>query len=369
MNILLDFGAIKTGGGVQLALNFLDHVEYSPLRDHNLTLAVPDIGPLSTRRYGPLFERVITSPRSYLARLFFEYFRLQRIMRTEKIDAVFTFFGAGLPHPKRIVSLVTVAYPIICYPESPYWGYISWRRKVRIRALNFLRKHRLKSASKIIAETEVMKSRLATTLRCEPDKIVVIPPAPTDYVTPRDTDRRGKVFLFPSGNDDHKNLWRLYSVAQCLLAKGMNDFLFVLTVDRGSYMRKLRETAIDEQILDKNFHFIGSISPDRIMDLYNLGDYVVSLSDLESFSNNYMEAWKVGIPLIASDRDFARGICGDGALYVEPHVADDVADKFIAVTENANLRARLVESGRERLTRLPSPDERFALVARELLSR
>jgi glycosyltransferase involved in cell wall biosynthesis len=289
-------------------------------------------------------------------------------MKVERIDTVFTFFGAGLPHPRRVRSVVTVAYPVICYPDSPYWRYIDWEKKARIRILNYLRRRRLKGASKIIAETEIMKSRLIRTLSCAQDKIIVIPPGPSDYVVSRCEDLGGKAFLFPSGNDSHKNLWRLYAVAQRLIERGMDDFVFVLTVDKKAYIKTLRESVINDKIVNERFRFLGTIEPQRIMDLYNMGDYVVSLSDLDSFSNNYMEAWKTGIPLIVSDRDFSRSICGDSAIYVEPHRTDDVADKFIAIVGDVELRSMLVRAGKERLKLLPNQKERFTRVMEEIIT-
>lgn len=371
MNILLDFGAIKGGGGAQLGVNFLERLERDPWPECKISLVMPEAGPLSRVRLSAEYEQILISPNAYSRRILFEYIAVRRALKKNRIDKIFTFFGAGLPHPARIHSLVTVAYPIICYSDSQYWRYLDWRYKVRLRLLNYMRRRRLQSASRIIAETDVMKKRLARVLSCPESKIVVIPPAPSEYVEliPNIPERGGKCFLFISGNDQHKNLWRLQEVARRLLEKGVGDFFFLLTLSKEQYLTNINERRLtSDPSISERFQFLGAIEPKNIMDAYRRADYVVSLSDLESFSNNYMEAWKVGIPLIASDRDFAHAICGDSAIYAEPHDTEDVANKLCLALSDAALRRRLVERGAQKLRAMQSQGERFLQVMQEIVS-
>jgi glycosyltransferase involved in cell wall biosynthesis len=368
MKILLDLGAIKTGGGAQLATNFLEYLEQHAAHDHDFALLIPEIGPLAAleRRRGYL--RVLVSPRSYRARLQLENGRLQRFIADTGIDAIFTFFGAGLPHPPAVRSVVSVAYPVICYPESPYWLNAGVRERLQVRALNWMRVHRLRQASAIIAETEVMKERVSKVLRFPAERIRVIPPAVSAHV--RHLDRAegaaARRFAFVSGNETHKNLWRLYEIARCAAARGFADFTFHLTVTRAAYLRRLSGRPHDLQLIDRHFDFIGPVAPREVMHVYEKADCVVSLSDLESFSNNYMEAWKVGLPLIVSDRDFARAICGASALYVDPHDTQAVVAALLQVRADPVLRRRLVAEGARRLGELPTLPQRTSQVLAEL---
>jgi len=368
MKILLDLGAIKSGGGAQLATNFLEYLEQHASRDHDFALLIPEIGPLATleRRRGYL--RVLVSPRSYRARLQLENGRLQRFIADTGIDAIFTFFGAGLPHPPSVRSVVTVAYPVICYPESPYWLNAGVREQLQVQALNWMRVRRLRQASAIIAETEVMKERVSKALRFPAERIRVIPPAVSAHVRrlERTDGAPARRFAFVSGNETHKNLWRLHETARCAVARGFRDFTFHLTVTRAAYLRRLSGLPHDPQLIDRHFDFIGPIAPREIMRVYENADCVVSLSDLESFSNNYMEAWKVGLPLIVSDRDFARAVCGASALYVDPHDTQAVVAALLQVHADRALRRRLVAEGTRRLGELPTLPQRTSLVLAEL---
>ncbi|MBX3303401.1 MAG: glycosyltransferase [Nitrospira sp.] len=369
MNVLFDLGAIKTGGGVQLAVNFLSLLDRQKENNINIFLVIPEIGELSNLSLRGKYSGVFVSPNSFIKRFFFEYGHLQYLIRRHKIQHIFTFFGSGLPHSKSVRSVVTVAYPIICYPESDYWNYAGMKEQAYIRCLNILRRSRLKKASSIIAETTVMQARLARSVKYPMEKICVIPPAPSQYVEPLLVRRRvpSRRFLFISGINSHKNLWRLPAIAECMLARGIEEFVFVLTCTRESYVKSLKKAIISEELIDTHFTFLGSIPPQRIMEAYNQADIVVSLSDLESFSNNYMEAWAVRLPLVVSDRDFARNICADSALYVDPHRPKDVAEQLILISEDLYLQDRLVKAGEERLSFLLSPQKRFSRIMTELL--
>lgn len=369
MNVLFDLGAIKTGGGIQLAVNFLSLLDRQKASNVNIFLVIPEIGELSKLTLRGKYSGVFVSPNPFIKRFLFEYGYLQQQIRLHKIHHIFTFFGSGLPHPPTVRSVVTVAYPVICYPESDYWNYASMKDQVYIRPLNILRRSRLKKASAIIAETTVMRSKLAQSIRYPLENIVVIPPTSSQYVKPLVGQRRvpSRRFLFISDTSSHKNLWRLPAIAECMLARGTTEFMFVLTCTRETYIKSLKQPLTNEGLVDAHFTFLGSIPPQRIMEAYKQADIVVSLSDLESFSNNYMEAWAVKLPLVASDRDFARNICADSALYVEPHRPNHVAEHLILISEDLCLQDRLVKAGEERLSLLPSPQQRFSRIMRELL--
>jgi len=367
MNLLIDMGAIKSGGGAQLALNFLDDIEKYNLCE-NVSLLLPDIGPLSKKSNINKYVSVYRSPLNYFKRFIFEKFEIPIIINKHNIDTIFTFFGTGLPHSKKVKSVVSVAYPIICYPDSDYWKYIDFKNKIIKKIFNCFRRQRLTNASIIITETEIMKKRVAKFVNFDEEKIVVLPPTPTKYISERkrDFDKFNGKFLFLSGNDIHKNLWELHDVAKFLYSMDFNDYEFILSVTKEEFLNNINIK--DDYILSK-FKFLGRIFPDRIQDVYDMCDVMVSLSDLESFSNNYMEAWKVGIPLLVSDRDFSRHICQESAIYTEPHNAKDVAEKMIWIARNKEIRRNLVTFGKERLNSLPERSKRMDCLWNILINR
>jgi len=368
MRILLDFGAIKAGGGAQLASAFLGYLQQEATLGHEFALLIPATGPLAGMQHSVARLGTLVSPSSYRARLQFEHGELQRFIAARDIQAIYTFFGAGLPHPPSVNSVVSVAYPTLCYPESPYWRNAGLRERLQVGALDLMRIRRLRRATTIIVETDIMKERVSKSVRFPSKRIRVIPPFVSTHVRELRRADGGAVrrFVLVSNNYTHKNLWRLYAVAQRARASGLVDFTFHLTVDKRAYLQRLVGQTVDALILERHFVFLGPVAPQDIMQVYESADCVLSLSDLESFSNNYLEAWRVGLPLLASDRDFARAICGKSALYVDPHDPDSVVRGMLQVRADAGLRRTLVEEGRRRLRFLPDLRERTTLVLAEL---
>jgi glycosyltransferase involved in cell wall biosynthesis len=368
MNVLLDLGAIKTGGGVQLALNFVRQINARRRPGDRVWLLVSQGSLLEREAASVEAAGVWASPRSYLRRAAFEYLRLPRLLAAHGVDVVFTFFGAGVPRPRGIRAVVTVAYPIICYPESAYWRFERPGRRWFNRVRNWLRCRRLRRAERLLAETEVMRARLARTLAIDPARIHLLPPAVSAFAEPRPRTARDGPFVFVtvSDNSHHKNIWRLYAVARALRESGLLDFRFVMTVREADFRADIPERDVDETILATHFRCLGPVAPTSIMDVYGSADAMVIISDLESFSNNYIEAWRVGLPIVASDRDFARHICGDSAVYVEPHDPAGAAAEFARVARDAGLRERLVAAGAARLRAMPTLEQRCDIIWREI---
>jgi glycosyltransferase involved in cell wall biosynthesis len=366
--IAIDFSAIKTGGGVQRALTFLRSIEEEPWQDVDILFVLPPSGALSKFR-PPAEQGSVQSPAGLLRRVWFEYVIWPRLLKARGIDTVFTFFGAGLPHPRSVRSIVGVAYPIICYPESPFWRHLSLVDGLRQRLKNLARVVRLKSATLVVAETEVMAGRLARTLNVSKTRFVVIPPSPTTWVDDRrDTGPRPLTFLFLSGPSPHKNLWRLPEIALALRSATEQPFVFLLSMRRASFLQRLPagSTTLFTQV-EACFEFVGPVEESKVGGLYARSDFLVNLSDLESFSNNYMESWRAGIPQIVSNRDFSRHICGGSAVYVEPHDPKAVTGVMLETMGDTGLRARLALEGRRRLKSLPTQIQATRMLRRLLV--
>jgi glycosyltransferase involved in cell wall biosynthesis len=366
MRVLLDLSPLKTGGGVQIALNFLDAVREHPDGVEWLFL-LPDVGPLSKLSVTPL---VAHSPSAPLSRAHFEYRVLPKLLLANDIDIIFTHFGPGLPHPTSVKSVVGVAYPIICYPDSPFWRYLPALRRLRQIAINKGRLARLRSADHLIVETPIMKERLSRYAGIAAERMTVAAPYPSQYVSASDVyardENRPFNFLLLSGLSFHKNLWRLPRVARELLDLGVSRFTFTLSVSEKAWAGAGLSKDPDFLKTSEHFVFTGAVPPQEVGKLYAGADALVSLSDLESFSNNYMEAWQARVPLLVSDRDFARHICGASALYAEPHDPQAVAHQLIRLANDPALREQLVAAGVELLGMLPTPAEKLASYLRVL---
>ncbi|MCM0612643.1 glycosyltransferase [Marinobacter sediminum] len=367
MNLLLDVGSIKTGGGLQLAINFLKYLESKEVKKNLESVYVlrPEKGPLSDDKYYEFVcDGVLTYPDSYIKRKMFEVFTLDKFLRTNNIDIAYTFFGSGLGDLKNVRKVVSVAYPIICYPDSSYWDYLPFFKKFKKKLVNDFRRNRIKKADTVIVETEVMRYRLHKFLDLAFSRLTTIPPSPSSFVSDVGYENKGEEnrILLLGGTDPHKNLWRLPSISNSLEKIGVVDYCFILSVSEEAFDDCLELMGVDLKFNRDKFRFVGSIHPEKINEIYASADFLMNVSDLESFSNNYMEAWKAGIPLICSDRDFSRNICKGSAVYIEPHDAEGAAEGIKLLIDDKSSQQNLVEEGKVQLSRLPTINEKFEMI-------
>jgi glycosyltransferase involved in cell wall biosynthesis len=364
IRLLIDFGSIKTGGGAQLATNFLNFMREYPDDVEKVFLLIPELGPLSQHIDASRYDGILVYPNSYWKRKLFELTTLRKFVMSNRVNIFYTFFGAGIPAPSGVRSIVSVAYPIICYPESNYWKFLPLKTKLITKSLNELRCRRIRLADGVIAETKIMAERLSRYAGIQPDCIHVLPPSPSAFLKdgfyrPK-SDESAVRFLILGGLDRHKNVWRLLELAEALETKGFTNFIFLISATRAAFNAAYPECRPSDALVERHFEFLGVIPSQQIQQVYDRADFLMNLSDLESFSNNYMEAWKSGLPLICSDTDFARHICSDSAVYIDPHEPSAAAAVIIKISQDQVLQKNLTEAGKKYLAALPTLDEKFA---------
>ena len=341
---------------MQRAISSIEFIEQSLPASYDLLLATNsfnDIYFASKSR----FSRV-KFPSNLFIRTLYEYIWFRFWVRFTRIKFALSFAGCGLIYPKSVVSTICLNYPILFYSDSPFWSYLPSRVRLYKRLKNFLRLKRIKQASSIIFQTDVMLARAQKLLSPFDYNFFVVPPAPSAFLGSISSKDFNSTFRILSLNNlaIHKNLHVLPSVASCLIDIGFKDFIFVLTCTYEEYVDFLMSNyslSFDDNFLC-HFEFVGSIEPSDISSLYSSSDLLIQLSDLESFSNNYMEAWLTSTPILASDRDFARRICGDSAVYVDPHSPLDIANSILALHKSPDLLRKLSLNGLGKSTMLPT---------------
>jgi glycosyltransferase involved in cell wall biosynthesis len=362
IRLLIDLGSIKTGGGAQLATNFLTFMKDYPADVEKVYLLIPELGPLSQHIDRSRYDDVLTYPDSYWKRKLFELTTLRDFVAKNGINVFYTFFGSGIPAPKGVRSIVSVAYPIICYPDSPFWKFLSARLKPRLEILIRLRQRRIRMADKVIAETKVMANRLEKYAKIKSERITISPPSPSSFLEDRTfkPSHQQKIkFLLLSGLERHKNIWRAPAIAHALDDLGFSNFVFSVSATREAFNKAYPECRDHTSTIDRHFEFLGTIPSQNIQSVYDCANILVNLSDLESFSNNYMEAWKSGLPLICSDTDFSRHICRDSAIYVDPHNPKQAATEITFLARSEERQRALVTFGKTYLAELPTIEEKF----------
>ncbi len=159
-------------------------------------------------------------------------------------------------------------------------------------------------------------------------------------------------WLYVATSIPHKNHTVIIRAFEVLRRRG-RKFRLVLTIDEERAIHWGGEVARD-LICDGALVALGWVSKEHLRALYAECDACVMPSVLESLSSAHLEAMEWGLPQVAADLPYARDLCGDAAIYVNPHDAEEWALAVERLAEDESLRKLIVAEGRKRMDAFPS---------------
>lgn len=368
MNILLNFVPLKSGGGVQVGLDFLEQAKHHG-KDHKWFLVATKGTPIADTRDSGNLHLAKTIERSIVARLWFEYLGCRRLIREIGADLVYTQFGPHWPGAKS-VNIVGCAYSNLFYPEINFWERFPLSRRLIRRVIDFLRLLRLRQANHIIFETEDL-ARRAVQLKGFPSRQVsFVKPSVSSLVTFTNehsytrelfqTLPKGFRVLLLSTYNPNKNFDLLPHIAKALDKRNPhNDVFFVITLPKQSkHMARLLQSAQDLGVQNR-IMTVGPVPHEGCAEAYRACDLVILPSQLESFSNTIAEAWTMQKPLLISDMDWARSLCGTGAAYFEYRNPESAAEQILHLRHDTTYYSHLAAEGKRMLGTYPTAIDRF----------
>ncbi len=131
-------------------------------------------------------------------------------------------------------------------------------------------------------------------------------------------------------------------------------------------LNQISALGLEESIIN-----VGAIPLSELESHYHKVDAILLPTLLESFSGTYIEAMHFGTPIITSDRDFSREVCGNAALYFDPTSEDDLCRVLLQFQNDHSIRNALPENGRLQLSKHSlswNESFRFAICALEELA-
>jgi alpha-1,3-rhamnosyl/mannosyltransferase len=147
----------------------------------------------------------------------------------------------------------------------------------------------------------------------------------------------------------HKNLDVLLEAFQSLRANGRIAATLVVAglqeKDRPGLQQHLDAKGLDAVRL------LERLPAARLPALFGGARALIHPALLEGFGLPMVEAQAVGTPVVASRASAMPEVAGEGALYFDPHDADDLARQILAVVEDEALRERLIAQGRRNAER------------------
>lgn len=184
------------------------------------------------------------------------------------------------------------------------------------------------------AISELTKGDLVDILGVNPNKILVIPNPLVHPIafTPKDFNTECPTIL-QIGTGNHKNLIGLIESVKNLPCKldivGKPSGYLIKLMDDYGIVYSLSSNITNEQILEK----------------YRMCDIVYFASLSEGFGLPILEAQGIGRPVITSDMEPMRSICGGGGVLVDPLNYETIRAAIEMLTSNVSLREQLLQIG------------------------
>lgn len=118
--------------------------------------------------------------------------------------------------------------------------------------------------------------------------------------------------------------------------------------------------------MQENFVFVGKVDVSECPNLYEQADIMFMPTLLECFTATYPEAMRMEVPIVTTDLEFARGLCGDAACYYSAIDAEAAAEAIYKVATDEAYRQQLTAYGKEQLKKFDNYEQRAEKLVRIL---
>lgn len=364
MKILIDASICSKGGGVQVALAFIENIAIDPTFEVICVVNSEIDSQLSSLAKGKIKHYFIEK----IEPIYKKFSQANRIARIEKKynpDIVFIVFGPAYWKPSA-TTLQGFALGKILYEEELDVG-------VYERILNFIKKKIFQnSQSYLLVETELVKRKLAANFKYPLDKIYVIGNSYSPNFKKNILASEGKIFpvkdkfriLVPGSYYPHKNLERIiFSLSEIKKDHSLSQNLeIVFTIPEESICWKNLLILAEENGVHGFISTVGFIENAKFAELYLQSNAIICASLVESSTAVFPEAFLAKRPLLVSDRPFATELCENAALYFNPLDEKSIAKAILKIVVDANLRDVLVQNGQKVLLKnYPSAEQKWVL--------
>lgn len=363
MTYLINASNIRGGGGQQVTDSVCGLLYKYP--EHKFIVVLSLAFKTTKDRFGH-YDNVqyyqYEIKKSYRTLLFGRDYFLDDIVKKHHVEAVLTVFGPCMGWKPRVTHLCGFARSQLLLTNSPYYQTYSWIDKVKLWCLQFLFR---RCSNNFYTENPYI-SNLAKRKLGKVEVQTVTNYYNQIFDTPSKWQIRklpkfdGCTLLTISTNNPHKNCKIIPKIALYLKTNYPDfKFRFVLTIKR----EDLKDIPVE---VKDNILFLGWVDIAECPGLYQQSDIMFMPSLMECFSATYPEAMRMEVPIVTTDLDFARGLCGNAASYYSAVDVEAAAKAIYKVATDKKYASLLVENGRKQLMTYDSYEKRADKLVRLL---
>ncbi|WP_281990689.1 glycosyltransferase [Sulfitobacter geojensis] len=375
MSIIVNLVPPTAGGGLQNAVSLVMGIAGNEVLQRRSVVVSPHGGPVH-KACDELGLAVVPVRPGLMGRVIFELGGGARIARRYDAKTVFTLFGNAPLVSLGLYRVSGFALSNILTPEVDFWQDLPVVRRNLKELKDTLRLWAARRSDEIIVETDFLAERARTgpfhdrivhVVKMEPSATVLKSLAER----PRNDSTGDLRLLALTSPHTNKRLCAMAPIMARLEAlraeRGATQPEFMISID--SALPHARAVSAAFEAAGAHLpRFIGKIPPTAVADVLREVDGIVNIARLESFSNNWVEAWAAGLPLISTDADWARASCGDAAIYVDPEQPEQAADRINRTFSSPEVLQALTLSGEQQLSELGAHGSKIESYAQILMA-
>ncbi len=250
---------------------------------------------------------------------------------------------------------------VVTIHDASLWLYPQYHYSRRLLAMRPFIPLVAKRAAAVIAVSHSAKRDIVRVLSLPPENVHVIYEAPAPHFRPLpygtwvDEVRArlhlpARFILYVGTIEPRKNLVRLLRAFARLRQERRISHKLLLVGQRG-WKEDTIFAAVERLGLTHDVRFLGYLSDDDLVRLYNLADVFVFPSLYEGFGLPVVEAMACGTPVVTSNRGALAEVAGDAAELVDPEDEESIAEGIYRVVQEPGRAAALRDRGLRRVQR------------------
>ena len=368
--LLINFLTSNTGGVINFKKDLITHIDQNcHLFDFQIYCLVSketikEIGQLENIKYCSDIEVPDTS----LKKIFFYGIKLNKYIQLNQFDTLINF--GDIPANVCVKQIFYFDWPYAVYDDYQLWSRMNLRdvfSKIFKRCYFTFAQKRPFS---YIVQTHTMQKRLNKRVKNTRIKVIDVGFNKTEFEKSKSIKLNSKIIsqpslIYPTAMYPHKNIEILIDVAKIL--KERNIFInFKLTFSSQSGKKESNFiNIVTRRNLLEYFTFTGRLSRESLVTEIKLSSGIIMPTLIETYGLPYLEAQIFKKVMFTSDRDFARELCGESAIFFDPLNPNDIAEKIIENIFSDKIMQKHVNAIDKEMKKRISWDESSRLILEE----
>ena len=321
---------ITVGGGLQNTINFLKNFNTKELTSIKFVIILKDNKNLINICKERNFDYYIIK-NTFISRLKYETL----FFINKKNSIVFTLFGTKPILTWNNFTITGCAYSNLFYPCIDFWGYLSPIKKTIKQLKDKYRFLNVKASDVVIFETELLMKKAISDFGFNQNNTYTVKMAVSSDVNQEtnqelDIDINSKNYniLYLGSSHPNKRQHLIPKIILEIKKRNIHNLKFIVTMNKNDNYTKNVFDEINKYNLNDYIQNLEYIENNYVANLIGKCDAMINIAALESFSNNFVEAWQMKKPLLVTNDDWAKGSCGNAAYYLNTEDISKVASQI-----------------------------------------